>query len=178
MTDIVDVIRAVSELVERVFGAPPITKDITEGFDLPCTYVQPTLMQTSLEGGLRHDSYSIEIIRFGPRTRDGWLGLLEAQASLAETLENPIPISSTFFLYPEEVDFDLRRNEMTLITSRNWRPPPPTVPPGAFWRSSFRMTPRNGPTKPTPRWRRFPKRSSLRRTTKRCPGPFWLAPGR
>ena len=47
MTDIVDVIRAVSELVERVFGAPPITKDITEGFDLPCTYVQPTLMQTS-----------------------------------------------------------------------------------------------------------------------------------
>lgn len=66
MTDIVDVIRAVSELVERVFGAPPITKDITEGFDRPCTYVQPTLMQTSLEGGLRHDSYSIEIIRFGP----------------------------------------------------------------------------------------------------------------
>ena len=60
MTDIVDVIRAVSELVERVFGAPPITKDITEGFDLPCTYVQPTLMQTSLEGGLRHDSYSID----------------------------------------------------------------------------------------------------------------------
>ena len=117
MTDIVDVIRAGSELGERVFGAPPITKDITEGFDRPCTYVQPTLMQTSLEGGLRHDSYSIEIIRFGPRTRDGWLGLLEAQASLAETLENPIPISSTFFLYPEEVDFDLRRNEMTLITS-------------------------------------------------------------
>lgn len=73
MTDIVDVIRAVSELVERVFGAPPITKDITEGFDLPCTYVQPTLMQTSLEGGLRHDSYSIEIIRFGPRTGTvGW----------------------------------------------------------------------------------------------------------
>lgn len=34
MTDIVDVIRAVSELVERVFGAPPITKDITEGFAL------------------------------------------------------------------------------------------------------------------------------------------------
>ena len=67
MTDIVDVIRAVSELVERVFGAPPITKDITEGFDRPCTYVQPTLMQTSLEGGLRHDSYSIEIIRLvGP----------------------------------------------------------------------------------------------------------------
>ena len=45
------------------------------------------------------------------------MGLLEAQASLAGTLENPIPISSTFFLYPEEVDFDLRRNEMTLITS-------------------------------------------------------------
>ena len=117
MNTMINVIRAVSGLVEQVFGAPPTTKDITEGFNRPCTYVQPTLMQTSLEGGLRHDSYSVEIIRFGPRTRDGWLGLLEAQASLAETLENPIPIGSTFFLYPEEVDFDLRRNEMTLITS-------------------------------------------------------------
>ena len=117
MNTMIDVIRAVSGLVEQVFGDPPTTKDITEGFDRPCTYVQPTLMQTSLEGGLRHDSYSIEIIRFGPRTRDGWLDLLEAQASLAETLENPIPISSTFFLYPEEVNFDLRRDEMTLITS-------------------------------------------------------------
>ena len=117
MNTMIDVIRAVSGLVEQVFGDPPTTKDITEGFDRPCTYVQPTLMQTSLEGGLRHDRYSIEIIRFGPRTRDGWLDLLEAQASLAETLENPIPISSTFFLYPEEVNFDLRRDEMTLITS-------------------------------------------------------------
>lgn len=117
MNTMIDVIRAVSGLVEQVFGDPPTTKDITEGFDRPCTYVQPTLMQTSLEGGLRHDHYSIEIIRFGPRTRDGWLDLLEAQASLAETLENPIPISSTFFLYPEEVNFDLRRDEMTLITS-------------------------------------------------------------
>lgn len=117
MTGIVDVIRAISDLVEQVFGTPPTTKDITEGFDRPCTYVQPTMMETSLEGGLLHNRYSIEIIRFGPRTRDGWLGLLEAQASLAETLWNPIPISSTFFLYPEEVDFDLRRDEMTLITS-------------------------------------------------------------
>lgn len=117
MTGIIDAIRAISDLVEQVFGTPPTTKDITEGFDRPCTYVQPTMMETSLEGGLLHNRYSIEIIRFGPRTRDGWLGLLEAQASLAETLENPIPISSTFFLYPEEVDFDLRRDEMALITS-------------------------------------------------------------
>lgn len=71
MNTMINVIRAVSGLVEQVFGAPPTTKDITEGFNRPCTYVQPTLMQTSLEGGLRHDSYSIEIIRLIlPRLRN------------------------------------------------------------------------------------------------------------
>ena len=49
MNTMINVIRAVSGLVEQVFGAPPTTKDITEGFNRPCTYVQPTLMQTSLK---------------------------------------------------------------------------------------------------------------------------------
>ena len=116
MITIIDTIRAVSALVEHLFGEPPTTKDITEGFTRPCTYVQPTILDTAVEGGLRHDSFTVEIIRFAQRTRKGSLELLEYQAKLTEALEHPIPVEESFVLYPEEVDFELRRDEMILIT--------------------------------------------------------------
>ncbi len=116
MITIIDTIRAVSALVEHLFGEPPTTKDITEGFTRPCTYVQPTILDTAVEGGLRHDSFTVEIIRFAQRTRKGYLELLEYQAKLTEALEHPIPVEESFVLYPEEVDFELRRDEMILIT--------------------------------------------------------------
>lgn len=117
MITIIDTIRAVSELVEDLFGEPPTTKDVTEGFTRPCTYVQPTILGTAVEGGLRHDSFTVEIIRFAQRTRKGYLELLEYQVKLTEALEHPIPVEESFALYPEEVDFELRRDEMILITS-------------------------------------------------------------
>lgn len=117
MITIIDTIRAVSALVERLFGEPPTTKDITEGFTRPCTYVQPTILDTAVEGGLRHDTFTVEIIRFAQRTRRGYLELLEYQAKLTEALEHPISVEESFVLYPEEVDFELRRDEMVLITS-------------------------------------------------------------
>ena len=117
MVTIVDIIRAVSGRIETLFGEPPTTKDVTEGFDRPCTYVQPALMRTAVEGELRHDSFSVEILRFADRTRKGYLDLLNCQATLADALEKPIPVTEHFFVYPEEVAFDLRREEMLLIAS-------------------------------------------------------------
>lgn len=118
MVTIIDTIRAISALVERIFGEPPTTKDITEGFTRPCTYVQPGIMQTEPSGGMRHDMYQIQIIRFAARSSDGYLELLEYQEKLTEALEKPIPLEDEnfFVLYPENVDFELRRDEMVLIT--------------------------------------------------------------
>ena len=45
MIGLTNCIRAVSAIVETTFGEPPTTKDITEGFDRPCTYVQPAVIQ-------------------------------------------------------------------------------------------------------------------------------------
>ena len=70
-----------------------------------------------MEGGLRHDTYTMDVIRFATRTRSGWLELLEWQAKLTAALEQPIPVQDLFVLYPEDVSFDLRRDDMVLITS-------------------------------------------------------------
>lgn len=117
MITVIDTIRAVSALVEDLFGEPPTTKDVTEGFTRPCTYVQPTLLDTAVEGGLRHDSFTVEIIRFAQRSRKGYLELLAYQEQLTEALENPIPVEEEFLLYPEDVSFALRREEMTLVAT-------------------------------------------------------------
>lgn len=117
MTTIIDTVRGLSEWIETEFEDPPLTKDITEGFDRPCTYIQPVDLSTSREGDLRLDEISFDIIRFAEKSDRGYLELLQYQEKFAELLMQPIPISDSFFLYPEDVEFELRRDDMLLIVS-------------------------------------------------------------
>ena len=119
MITIIDTIRALSDWIEGLFGEPPTTKDITEGFDRPCTYIQPGALDTAVEGRLRHDTYTMDVIRFATQTRSGWLELLEWQVKLTEALEQPIPVRDLFVLYPEDVTFAPGREDRVLT-------PPPT----------------------------------------------------
>lgn len=117
MRTIIDTLHAVSGLVEVLFGEPPTSKDIHEGFTRPCTYVQPILMQTENSGDLRLDTFEIQIIRLAERAETGYLELLQYQATLREALEEPIKVSDSFFIYPEEVSFELSREDMALTAS-------------------------------------------------------------
>ena len=117
MITIVETMRALSDLIEGVFGDAPTSKDITKGFDRPCTYLQATGIDTEKTGEMRHDTFAFQIIRSAERTDLGYLNLLEAQAKLTEALEKPVVVEEFFLLYPENVSFELRRNEMVLLTS-------------------------------------------------------------
>lgn len=117
MIGIIETIRGISDWIEENFGEPPTTKDIQEGFDRPCTYVQPVSLTTSKESELRVDEFSVEIIRFASKSTDGYLELLNYQEKLTELLEHPIVVTKTFYVYPEEVDFELDREDMALICS-------------------------------------------------------------
>ena len=117
MITIVDTIRALSDLVETLFGEAPTTKDITEGFDRPCTYIQPVGIQSDRTETLRHDVYAMELIRFATRSHQGWTELLHAQEVLAEAFSSPIPVSGSFSIYPQDVSFSLHREDMVLLCS-------------------------------------------------------------
>ena len=117
MIGIIDTIRGLSEWIEENFGEPPTTKDLLEGFDRPCTYIQPVEMSTSKESQLRVDEFTIEIIRFSEQSYDGYLELLDYQEKFADLLEQPVPVSDSFLLYPEEVTFELDREDMALLVS-------------------------------------------------------------
>lgn len=117
MRTIKDAIRAVSELVERLFGQPPTDQDIHEGFERPCTYVQVVSMDAAGGGPVLEDTFGLEIIRLAERRREGYLELLEYQTKLRQALAEPIPVSGDFFLYPEDVSFRLAREDMALVAS-------------------------------------------------------------
>lgn len=116
MRTIIDTIRAVSDWTEGLFGEPPTTKDIHEGFTRPCTYIQPVMMQAG-GAGLAEDTFAIQVIRLAEHSRTGYLELLRDQAALRAALDEPIPVSESFYLYPEDVSFDLDRGDMALVTS-------------------------------------------------------------
>jgi len=114
MITIVEVMKAVSGMAEGLFGAPPVTKDIREGFPRPCTYLSLLSSRTAREGGLRHDTADLELVRFAARTDQGWIDLLRAQAALTEALDRPIRVSDGFSVLAEEIDFDPVREDMAL----------------------------------------------------------------
>ena len=114
MITVVDVIRGLSETVETVFGAPPVTKDLREGFSRPATFITPVDTVPERIGGLRHETVMLEIVRFEHDTRDGWIQLLKDQAALTAALEAPVQVGDSFHILPEDVDFDLDRDTMSL----------------------------------------------------------------
>ena len=114
MITIVDLVRGLSEMIEDLFGAPPVTKDLQEGFDRPCTFLTPILTDAVREGDLRHETVQLELVRFGARTSRGWVDLLHAQAALTEALERPVRVDNRFHLLAEETEFDLDRDDMVL----------------------------------------------------------------
>lgn len=114
MITIVESMRAISRVLEVVFGHPPTTKDITEGFERPCSYLQLTKADAELAGDMLHEEQTFQIIRFGERTDMGYLQLLREETTLTMALTKPIPVSDHFFLYPENVESDIQRKDMAL----------------------------------------------------------------
>lgn len=114
MITVVDVIRALSGVVESITGSPPTTKDVTEGFDRPSTWIRPLTIHPESARGLRRDYLEMELVYFATRSWRGWKELLRVQAALAEALTRPVAVSETFALYPEELEFVPSREDMTL----------------------------------------------------------------
>ena len=115
MITLVDTIRAISDALATLFGSHPVTKDIDEGVERPCTYVEPVPpIETERYGALRIDTYTIRIFRFEEERETGYLDLLQDWEKLQNVFENPIPVSDTFLLYPEDIKFDISRADMAL----------------------------------------------------------------
>lgn len=119
MRTVIDVIKALSGMIETITGSPPTTKDVTEGFDRPCTWIRPLSIDPEAVRGLQRDYLEMEIVYFAPRSWDGWNTLLHVQAALTAALREPVAVSETFAIYPEDLEFVPSREDMTLVCTFN-----------------------------------------------------------
>jgi len=115
MINLTDCMRAVSGALEREFGAAPVTKDIREGFPRPATFLHAADVTSSMEGLVRHDIYRFEITRFSRDDEQGYLDLIVYQERLRRLLSKPIPVTGAFWLYPDEVDFEIVMSDYALV---------------------------------------------------------------
>lgn len=112
------IIKGLSAWIEAKFGEPPITKDVVEGFDRPCTFVSVTNATTGREGDLRHDTFEVEIVRFTAKSYKGYKDLLTAQDTFSAAFEQGyIAIEGMFYIYPDAIDYDLDREDMLLTVT-------------------------------------------------------------
>ena len=114
MITVIDVIRALSGVIEDVTGSAPTTKDVTEGFDRPSTFIRPLILEPEAVRGLQRDYLELEIVYYAARSWQGWQELLEVQAALTAALREPVAVSETFAIYPEDLEFIPSREDMTL----------------------------------------------------------------
>lgn len=126
MITIIDIIRGFSDLLERELGKPPMTKDITEfkPGDRPCSFIEPTDIRRTRESGMLHEEIDLQIVCFAPETHRGWGDLLKVQHQLGLALTLPVEITEDFLVFPEDVDFQVFRDEMYLVcefTLDNWQ---------------------------------------------------------
>ena len=117
MIGLTEVIAGVSAMIEEVFGAPPVTKDVREGFETPCTYLTPIDTTLDRTGDLRHETYYLEIVRYGATSYQGYLQLLRDHKALTEALEGPTLVLEGFHVLPDDIDLDLDRDTMTLTAT-------------------------------------------------------------
>jgi len=114
MIGLTECIAGLSGMVETVFGAPPVTKDVREGFTRPATYLTPIDARADRTGALRHETVFFELVHFAARTDRGWKDLLTAHKALVAALEGPVRVADGFHLLAEDADFDLDRETMSL----------------------------------------------------------------
>ena len=104
-------------MIEGLFGAPPSTKDRVEGIPRPFTRLTPYDETLERVGGLRHETYYLEVVRYGASTAEGWLQLLRDHKALTEALERPTLVTEGFHILPDDIDFDIEREDMTLTVT-------------------------------------------------------------
>lgn len=114
MITIVDVIRAYSQRLEEVFGAPPVTKDLIEVRDRPCTVLTPVETGAEPDAGLWHDTFTLQIVFFAPFNNKGYLDLLQARGRMTAAVRRTVELGDAFHLVPEDIDVDLDREEMLM----------------------------------------------------------------
>ena len=96
MYSVIDIIKALSLLIERHFPAYPVNdRDLTEGFDRPSYFIDVDRVETSdLTAYLMQEESDIVLYFFEEDNYRGFLKLLQMKNSLVTVLKDPLELTN------------------------------------------------------------------------------------
>lgn len=95
MLTVIDIIRALTEMLEEHFPNYPINdKDEQEGFDRPCYFLDVDRVQTTYETATYfREEVDLELAFFAEEIYSGFLELLKMKAELQVLLTRPLKVA-------------------------------------------------------------------------------------
>lgn len=113
---ITETIRALTIAIEENFPGIYVTnKDLQEGFDRPCFYIDVNDITLDKIGQLFHEECMLTIYYFGKARDSGYLELLKTQKVLGNLLQSGVEVSEKCHVYPvDTVEFNIERSDMVL----------------------------------------------------------------
>lgn len=114
MLSVIDIIRALSLLIEKKFpDFPVVDRDLDEGFPRPCYFIDiEGLVTENITNRLVKETADIEIDFFAQDIYEGFLRLLEVNGELVAALSEPLPITDMDGKVVAHVVFDDVRTEV------------------------------------------------------------------
>lgn len=119
MTSVIDVIRALSELIEKEYpNYPVVDYDVDEDFPRPSYFINVENVHTEwVATDYVQESSDLEITFFAENRYEGFLELLDMKNNLTKLFNEPLQITDTFFVTLLETQSELFKNDKVLTFS-------------------------------------------------------------
>ena len=116
---VIDVIRALSELIEKEYPDYPVVDyDVEEDFPRPSYFINVENVHTEwVAVDYVQESSDLEITFFAPNRYEGFLELLDMKNNLTMLFNEPLQITDTFFVTLLETQSELFKNDKVLTFS-------------------------------------------------------------
>lgn len=116
---VIDVIRALSELIEKEYPDYPVVDyDVEEDFPRPSYFINVENVHTEwVATDYIQESSDLEITFFAPNRYEGFLELLDMKNNLTMLFNEPLQITDTFFVTLLETQSELFKNDKVLTFS-------------------------------------------------------------
>lgn len=116
MTNVIDVIRALSNLIEREYPQYKIIDyDVDEGFDKPAFFIEVENVKTQwVAVDYLEELSDLQIVFFAENRNEGFLELIEMKNHLTQLFNEPLELDNGYFVSLLETTSELFKGDKVL----------------------------------------------------------------
>lgn len=119
MTSVIDVIRALSEIIEKEYPDYPVVDyDVEENYPRPSYFISVENVHTEwVAVDYLQESSDLEITFFAPDRYEGFLELLDMKNNLTQLFNEPLELDNGYFVTLLETTSEIFKNDKVLTFS-------------------------------------------------------------